>query len=143
VDIGVKLLHPEARLPWRAHTGDGGADLHAVEAVVIPAGERREVGTGIALAIPPGFAGFVQARSGLAFRHGIMVVNAPGLIDAGYRGEVRVCLFNSGRDPFAIAPGDRVAQLVIQEVATPGFVARDELDETGRGDGGFGSTGGA
>jgi dUTP pyrophosphatase len=137
----VQLLHPDARLPRRAHPGDGGADLCSVDALVIPAGERREVGTGVALAIPAGFAGFVQPRSGLAFRHGIMVVNSPGLIDAGYRGEVRVCLYNSGSEPFAVAPGDRIAQLVVQAVALPEYVASRELPETARGAGGFGSTG--
>jgi dUTP pyrophosphatase len=141
MEIAVKLLHPMARPPWRAHPGDGGADLHAVEAVVIPSGERRDVGTGLALAIPAGYAGFVQPRSGLAFRHGIMVVNAPGLIDAGYRGEVRVCLYNAGAEPFSVAPGDRIAQLVVQAVTAPAFVERDDLETTRRGDGGFGSTG--
>lgn len=139
--IPVQLLHPRARLPWRAHPGDGGSDLHAVEAIVIPPGERRVVPTGIALAIPEGYAGLVQPRSGLAFKHGIMVVNAPGLIDAGYRGEVRVCLYNSGDVPFSIAPGDRVAQLVVQRVETPEYGAVETLLDTQRGSGGFGSTG--
>lgn len=142
VKIAVTLLHPLARPPWRAHEGDGGADLYAVEEVIIPSGERRDVGTGIALAIPCGFAGLVQARSGLAFKHGLMVVNAPGLIDSGYRGEVRVCLYNSGVDPFAVAVGDRIAQLVIQQVESPEFEVIDDLDSTHRGEGGFGSTGG-
>jgi dUTP pyrophosphatase len=97
VNVRVRLLHPAAELPRRAHPGDGGADLFAVEEVTIPPGERREVGTGIALAIPSGYAGFVQPRSGLAFRHGIMVVNSPGLIDA-VTGEVRVSLYNSGKE---------------------------------------------
>ena len=97
MDLAVKLLHPQAKLPERAHPGDAGADLFSVEEVTIPPGERRDVGTGLALAIPWGYAGFVQPRSGLAFKHGIMVVNSPGLIDAGYRGEVRVSLYNSGR----------------------------------------------
>ncbi len=97
--------------------------------------------TGIALAIPEGYAGLVLPRSGLAFRHGLMVVNAPGLIDAGYRGEVRVCLFNSGAEAFTIEPGDRIAQLLIQAVATPSFSAQGSLPATGRGAGGFGSTG--
>ena len=139
--VPVRLLHPAAQLPRRAHPGDGGADLFAVEEVVIPPGERREVGTGIALAIPAGYAGFVQPRSGLAFKHGIMVVNSPGLIDAGYRGEVRVSLYNSGREPFAVAMGERIAQLVIQRVEVPDFVAAAELPETSRGEGGFGSSG--
>ena len=112
-----------------------------MEAIVIPPGERRVVPTGIALAIPEGYAGLVQPRSGLAFKHGIMVVNAPGLIDAGYRGEVRVCLYNSGDAPFSIAPGDRVAQLVVQRVETPEYGAVETLLDTQRGSGGFGSTG--
>jgi dUTP pyrophosphatase len=115
--------------------------LFAVEEVVIPPGERREVGTGIALAIPAGYGGFVQPRSGLAFKHGIMVVNSPGLIDAGYRGEVRVSLFNSGSEPFAVAVGERIAQLVVQRVEEPKFQAVNELSESGRGSGGFGSSG--
>jgi dUTP pyrophosphatase len=141
VELQVRLLHPAAQLPRRAHPGDAGADLFAVEEVIIPAGERRDVGTGIALAIPGGHAGFVQPRSGLAFKHGIMVVNSPGLIDAGYRGEVRVSLYNSGRGPFTVAVGERIAQLVIQKVEEPEYVAVGELPETRRGEGGFGSSG--
>lgn len=141
VELLVRLLHPQARLPRRAHPGDAGADLHSVEEVIIPPGERRDVGTGLALAIPEGYAGFVQPRSGLAFKHGIMVVNSPGLIDAGYRGEVRVSLYNSGREPFAVAVGERIAQLLIQRVEEPAFVAADELPDTRRGQGGFGSSG--
>ncbi len=137
----MKLLCSEARLPSRAHPGDAGVDLCSVEDVDIPALERRDVGTGLALAIPWGFAGFVQPRSGLAFRHGIMVVNSPGLIDAGYRGEVRVALFNSGTDAFHVAVGDRIAQLVIQKIEETGFYARSELPSTSRGEGGFGSSG--
>lgn len=139
--LAVKLLHPQARLPRRAHPGDAGADLFSVDEVTIPAGERREVGTGIALAIPEGYAGFVQPRSGLAFKHGIMVVNSPGLIDAGYRGEVRVSLYNSGDEPFAVAVGERIAQLVVQRVAEPEFMEAEELPPTVRGAGGFGSSG--
>ena len=139
--IPVQLLRAGATLPRRAHSDDAGADLYAAEEVVIPPGERREVATGIALAIPEGFAGFVQARSGLAFKHGIMVVNAPGLIDAGYRGEIRVCLFNSGGEDFPVQVGDRIAQLVVQAVATPEFVQSEELPDSVRGSGGFGSTG--
>lgn len=140
-EVLVQLLHPAARLPRTAHPGDAGADLHAVEAVVIPPKERREVGTGIALAIPPGYAGFVQPRSGLAFRHGIMVVNSPGLIDSGYRGEVRVSLYNSGDEPFPVAVGDRIAQLVIQKVEEPVFKTTPSLPDSARGQGGFGSSG--
>lgn len=141
MELAVKLLHPAAQLPQRAHPGDAGADLFSVEEVMIPAGERRDVGTGLALAIPLGYAGFVQPRSGLAFRHGIMVVNSPGLVDAGYRGEVRVSLYNSGGEPFPVRVGERIAQLVVQRVEEPTFSAAAELLETVRGDGGFGSSG--
>lgn len=141
VELQVKLLHPDAQVPRRAHPGDAGADLCSVEEVTIPAGERRDVGTGLALAIPAGHAGFVQPRSGLAFKHGIMVVNSPGLIDAGYRGEVRVSLYNSGHEPFRVAVGERIAQLVIQRVEEPQFVAAETLPDTARGEGGFGSSG--
>ena len=112
-----------------------------MEEVVIPAGERRDVGTGIALAIPTGYGGFVQPRSGLAFKHGIMLTNSPGLIDAGYRGELRVSLYNSGAEPFTIAVGERIAQLVVQRVEEPEFLAVDDLGDTSRGHGGFGSSG--
>lgn len=141
MEIAVKLLHPEARLPERAHPGDAGADLFSVEEVTIPAGGRRDVGTGLALAIPHGYAGFVQPRSGLAFKHGIMVVNSPGLIDAGYRGEVRVALYNSGSESFSVKVGERIAQLVLQRVEEPTFSAASELPATVRGEGGFGSSG--
>jgi dUTP pyrophosphatase len=141
MELAVKLLHPAAKLPERAHPGDAGADLFSVEEVVIPPGERRDVGTGLALAIPWGHAGFVQPRSGLAFKHGIMVVNSPGLIDSGYRGEVRVSLYNSGKEPFAVRVGERVAQLVVQKVEQAEFIATAELPETARGEGGFGSSG--
>lgn len=141
MNLLVRLLHPAAQLPRRAHPGDAGADLFSVEEVVIPPGERRDVGTGIALAIPSGYAGFVQPRSGLAFKHGIMVVNSPGLIDAGYRGEVRISLYNSGHEPFTVAIGERIAQLVVQRVEDTEFLAADELPDTSRGQGGFGSSG--
>jgi dUTP pyrophosphatase len=141
VNLPVRLLHPAAQLPRRAHPGDAGADLFSVEEVIIPAGDRRDVGTGIALAIPSGYAGFVQPRSGLAFKNGIMVVNSPGLIDAGYRGEVRVALYNSGHEPFTVAVGERIAQLVLQKVEEAEFLATDDLPDTSRGQGGFGSSG--
>lgn len=134
-------LDAQARLPLRAHSGDAGADLCSVEEVTIPPGERREVGTGLALAIPEGYAGFVQPRSGLAFRNGIMLVNSPGLIDSGYRGELRVCLYNSGREPFAISVGERIAQLVVQRIEESVFVECAVLPLASRGEGGFGSTG--
>jgi dUTP pyrophosphatase len=141
VEVRVRLLDPKARLPVRAHPGDAGADLFAVEDMVIPASERRDVGTGVALAIPAGYAGFVQPRSGLAFRHGIMVVNSPGLIDSGFRGEVRVSLYNSGADPFLVAAGERIAQLVVQRIEEPVFTQVAGLADTPRGEAGFGSSG--
>jgi dUTP pyrophosphatase len=141
VELHVRLLHPQAQIPRRAHPGDAGSDLFSVEEVIIPAGERRAVGTGIALAIPGGYGGFVQPRSGLAFKHGIMLTNSPGLIDAGYRGELRVSLYNSGAEAFVVAAGERIAQLVIQRVEEPDFVVVEELGETTRGDAGFGSSG--
>lgn len=135
-------LSDAARPPLRAHDGDAGYDLFAAEAALLGPGERASVGTGVAVAIPEGCAGLVLPRSGLAMRHGISVVNAPGLIDAGYRGEVRVLLLNTDRqDPFEIAPGDRIAQLVISRVESPELVELPSLDETARGAGGFGSTG--
>jgi len=140
--IEVRLLDPRARMPVRAHEGDAGADLVAIEKTVIPPGQRRDVGTGLAMAIPAGYAGFVQPRSGLAFKHGIMVVNSPGLIDSGYRGEIRVSLYNSGSDPFVVGVGERIAQLVVQRVEEAMFVEVAELPQSVRGNGGFGSSGG-
>lgn len=139
--IPVKRSHPAAQLPRRAHAGDAGADLCAVEQVVIGPGERGDVGTGLALAVPEGYVGLVMPRSGLAFRHGILVANAPGVIDASYRGEVRVCLYNSGPTEFVVEPGDRIAQLVVEAVALPEFIEATQLTETPRGSAGFGSTG--
>jgi dUTP pyrophosphatase len=131
-----------ARPPARAHDDDAGYDRHAAEAVTLAPGERASVGTGVAVAIPPGHAGLVVPRSGLAARHGISVVNAPGLIDSGYRGEVRVLLLNTDRgERFEVEPGDRIAQLVVVAAASPELVEVDTLDETARGAGGFGSTG--
>jgi dUTP pyrophosphatase len=142
VTLRFRRLSAEALPPAQAHDGDAGYDLHAAEAVTIAPGERASVGTGIAVAIPAGQAGLVVPRSGLAARHGISVVNAPGLIDSGYRGEVRVLLLNTDRsEAFAVEPGDRIAQLVLVEVGTPALEEVGELDETARGTGGFGSTG--
>ena len=135
-------LSEAAVAPLRAHGDDAGLDLHAAEAVTLGPGERADVGTGVAVAIPEGRAGLVVPRSGLAARHGIALVNAPGLIDAGYRGELRVLLLNTDRSAsFEIAPGDRIAQLVVvrHEASEPEEVA--SLDETARGVSGFGSTG--
>jgi dUTP pyrophosphatase len=135
-------LTDTAAAPTRAHADDAGYDLRACEAATLPPGGRASVGTGVAVAIPDGHAGLVLPRSGLAARHGIALVNAPGLIDAGYRGEVRVLLLNTDLDAsFEIAPGDRVAQLVIVRHAAPELIEVESLDETARGVGGFGSTG--
>jgi dUTP pyrophosphatase len=140
--LRFRRLSEGARAPVRAHDGDAGFDLHAAEPARLAPGQRASVGTGIALAVPDGHAGFVLPRSGLAARHGISVVNAPGLIDAGYRGELRVLLLNTDRDrPFEIVPGDRIAQLVIVRVEGPSVEEATELDPTQRGAGGFGSTG--
>lgn len=129
-------------LPRRAHAGDAGLDLVAAEDVVLPPGGRTAVATGWAVAIPDGMAGFVVPRSGNALRHGLTVANAPGLIDAGYRGELKVILINLGDEPFSIAAGDRIAQLVIAPVSLGAAVEVQELPESdGRGEGGFGSTG--
>jgi dUTP pyrophosphatase len=142
VTLRFRRLAAAARPPTQAHEGDAGYDLHAAEGATIGPGERASVGTGIAVAIPEGQAGLVIPRSGLAARHGISVVNAPGLIDSGYRGEVRVLLLNTdATEPFAIEPGDRIAQLVLVRVEAEELEEVVELDETARGMGGFGSTG--
>ena len=140
--LRIARLDERARLPTRAHDGDAGLDLYALEDAVLAPGERASVPTGIAVEIAPGQAGLVLPRSGLAARHGISVVNAPGLIDAGYRGEVRVLLLNTDRErPFALAAGDRIAQLVLVGVELPELVEVDSLSDTERGAGGFGSSG--
>lgn len=140
--LPVRRLDAAAMLPTRAHDGDAGYDLYAIEHVTLEPGERAMVRTGIAIALPPGHAGLVMPRSGLAAKHGISIVNAPGLIDEGYRGELKVLLLNTDRvEPFTVAPGDRIAQLVLVEVSTPKVVEVDELTATMRGDGGFGSSG--
>lgn len=142
VSIPVRRLDPGAALPAYAHPGDAGADLATREDVTLAPGERRLVGTGIALALPPGYAGFVHPRSGLAARHGLTVVNAPGTIDEGYRGEIKVCLLNTDTEhPIRLHRGDRIAQLVVQRVNAASFVETDDLDVTARGAGGYGSTG--
>jgi len=142
MSLRVRRLDPTARLPTRAYDGDAGLDLYAAEGGVLAPGERASVATGIAVEIPPGQAGLVLPRSGLAARHGISVVNAPGLIDAGYRGEVRVLLLNTDRhERFGIAPGDRIAQLVLVRVEAPEVVEVDALAVSERGAGGFGSSG--
>ena len=136
------LLQEGAKPPIRAHDDDAGFDLHAAEAACLEPGERVSVGTGVALEVPSGWAGLLLPRSGLAARHGIALVNAPGLIDPGYRGEVRVLLLNTDRaEAFEIEPGDRVAQLVLVRFEAPRLERVDSLAVTARGEGGFGSTG--
>lgn len=140
--LRVRRLHPAATLPVRAYDGDAGYDLCAIEAARLAPGERAMIATGIAIELPSGHAGLVLPRSGLAARHGIALVNAPGLIDAGYRGELRVLLLNTDREAtFEIAAGDRIAQLVVVAVATTEVVESDALAATARGEGGFGSSG--
>jgi dUTP pyrophosphatase len=142
MSLRMARLDERARLPTRAHDGDAGLDLYALEPVVLAAGERASVPTGIAVEIPVGHAGLVLPRSGLAARHGISVVNAPGLIDSGYRGEVRVLLLNTDRArPFELDGGDRIAQLVLVPVALPTPTEVDALSDSERGAGGFGSSG--
>jgi dUTP pyrophosphatase len=142
VTLRFTRLSPEATAPSQAHEGDAGYDLYAAEAARLEPGARASIGTGIAVAIPDGCAGLVLPRSGTAARHGISLVNAPGLIDSGYRGEVRVLLLNTDRDePFEIEPGERIAQLMLVRFESPPAEETDSLDETTRGQGGFGSTG--
>jgi dUTP pyrophosphatase len=140
-ELPVKRLHDEATLPTRAYEDDAGLDLASCERVELEPGERAVVGTGVVVAIPPGHAGFVQPRSGLAARHGIAVVNSPGLVDAGYRGELKVVLLNTDRNErFVVDPGMRIAQLVVVPIATPRPIEVAELPESERGERGFGSS---
>jgi dUTP pyrophosphatase len=142
-ELQVRLLHPSAAAPRRAPEHDAGYDLASVEDVTLWPARRRTIGTGIAIALPPGVAGLVTPRSGLAARHGITIVNAPGLVDPGYRGELRVTLLNTGEAPHAIRAGDRIAQLVLVPFVAPGVRLVDDLDAgpDARGDLGFGSSG--
>lgn len=140
--IEVHRLDPGLPLPAYAREGDAGLDLYAAESVTLAPGARAAVGTGLAVAIPPGCAGFVLPRSGLALREGLSLVNTPGLIDAGYRGEIRVILINHDREAaITLARGDRIAQLVIQRIETADLIEVAKLPTTPRGTGGFGSTG--
>jgi dUTP pyrophosphatase len=142
VQLPITKLSDAAKLPTRAHEGDAGLDLYANEAAHLGPGERWSIGTGVAVEIPEGHAGQVMPRSGLAKKHGIGLVNSPGLIDAGYRGEIRVLLLNTDpAETFTIAPGDRIAQLVITPIALPAPVEAEALAESARGEGGFGSSG--
>lgn len=142
ITVPVKRLTDAAVLPENAYVGDAGVDLRSTEALVLQPFERAAVSTGIAVAIPDGYAGYVIPRSGLAIKHGISIVNAPGLIDSGYRGELKVILVNlDPHTPFTIEVGDRIAQLVIAEVGQVHWAVTDCLDETQRGKGGLGSSG--
>ncbi|EHF01837.1 MULTISPECIES: dUTP diphosphatase [Olsenella] len=142
IELPIKRLDPSVDLPSYAYAGDAGLDLRSNEDVVLEPLERRLVSTGLAIAIPEGYAGFVQPRSGLALREGLSMANTPGLIDAHYRGELKVCAINlDPKRPIAIAKGERIAQLVIQRVPLVRLVEVDELDQTDRGSGGFGSSG--
>ncbi len=141
IDVAVRRLRDDALLPTQAYDGDAGLDLAACEGVTLGPGERAVVGTGIAVEIPDGYAGFVQPRSGLAARHGIGVVNSPGLIDSGYRGEIRVVLLNTDlHHDFTVEPGMRIAQLVVAPVPYVRLVEVEELAATERGSRGFGSS---
>ena len=139
--VPVRRLDTTLPLPVYAQEGDAGLDLHAAETTVIEPGARALVPTGIALAIPSGYAGFVLPRSGLALRHGVTVLNAPGLIDAGYRGQVKVLLINHDQEPVTVARGERIAQLVLQRVERVELAEVADLPLSERGTGGFGSTG--
>lgn len=141
IELPIRKLRPDAVVPVRAYDGDAGLDLAACERVELGPGERALVSTGLAVAIPEGHAGFVQPRSGLAARHGITIVNTPGLVDAGYRGELKVILLNTDPDePFVVEPGMRIAQLVVLPVPGIQLVEVDQLPESERGVRGFGSS---
>lgn len=142
VDVLVQRLDPELPLPSYAHPGDAGLDLYARVDVTLGPGERSLVPTGVAIALPPGYAAFLHPRSGLAARAGITIVNAPGTVDAGYRGEISVALLNTGSSAHSVGRGDRIAQMVIQQVAVADLIEVTQLPGSARGAGGFGSTGG-
>lgn len=143
LEIAVQRLDPELPLPTYAHPGDAGADLLTTVDVELAPGERALVPTGIAIALPEGFVALVHPRSGLAARHGLSIVNTPGTVDAGYRGEIKVLLINHDpREPITLRRGDRIAQLVIQRVERARFTPVETLSQTPRGSGGYGSTGG-
>jgi len=142
VQVLIQRLDDGLPVPSYAHPGDAGADLYAAADVELLPGERAMVGTGVAIALPDGYAAFVHPRSGLAARHGVTLVNAPGTVDAGYRGEIRVTVINTdAKEPFRLSRGDRVAQLVVQRVERAAFTEVEQLPGSARGTGGFGSTG--
>ena len=141
IELPIRRLRPDAQVPTRAYAGDAGIDLAACDRVELAPGERALVSTGLAVAIPTGYAGYVQPRSGLATKHGISIVNTPGLVDSGYRGELLVNLLNTDpREPFVVEPGMRIAQLVVLAVPEVDPVEVDELPESDRGARGFGSS---
>jgi dUTP pyrophosphatase len=138
----IEVLIGSGQVPEYSHPGDAGADLHAAEAAELAPGERATVGTGVRIALPDGFVGFVVPRSGLAAKHGITIVNSPGTVDAGYRGEIRVTLLNTDTSAsYSVAVGDRIAQLIVQPVTRARFIQVEHLPGTERGESGFGSTG--
>lgn len=139
--VKFRKTDPSATLPSYAHPGDAGMDLCSIEELVIPRGERRLVRTGLAMRLPPGYEAQVRPRSGLALKKGVTVLNSPGTIDEGYRGEIGVILVNLGEDPFEVRKGDRIAQMVVAPCTRAEIVLVSELDSTERGIGGFGSTG--
>ena len=142
ITVPIKRLDPTVELPRYAYAGDAGLDLRASEDVVLKPFERRLISTGLAIAIPDGYAGFIQPRSGLALKQGLSMANTPGLIDAHYRGELKICAINlDPKDDIVIRRGDRIAQLVIQKVPVVELLEVDDLSETDRGAGGFGSSG--
>lgn len=142
IDVQIKMLDSTIEPPSYVKEGDAGADLRAAVDLELAPGERALVPTGLAIALPAGYVGLVHPRSGLAAKHGITIVNAPGTVDAGYRGEIKVCLLNTDqKETFRVAKGDRIAQLVIQKYETARFVAVEQLPESARGAAGFGSTG--
>jgi dUTP pyrophosphatase len=142
-EVLIQRLDPDLAIPAYAHPGDAGADLVTTSDVTLKPGERALVGTGIAIALQDGYAAFVHPRSGLAARHGVSIVNAPGTVDAGYRGEIKVCLVNTDTtSEVTLKRGDRIAQLIIQRVEKARFVEVEKLPGSARGDGGYGSTGG-
>jgi dUTP pyrophosphatase len=141
IELPIQKVRPDAVVPARAYAGDAGLDLAATERIELGPGERAKVPTGLAVAIPVGYAGFVQPRSGLASRHGITIVNAPGLVDSGYRGELMVVLHNTDRaEPFVVEAGMRIAQLVVLPIPEVEVVEVEELPATERGERGFGSS---
>lgn len=142
VRVPIKILSRDAQIPHMAYNGDAGVDLRSVERIVLKPHERATVATGLAIALPDGYAGFVLPRSGLAAKHGISIVNAPGLIDSNYRGELKVILLNTDlSDSFAIEIGDRIAQLIVMPIPTINFEQVEELTQSQRGESGFGSSG--